>query len=86
MPDGSQILAINFFQDITGQVVGRTFFGSRFSEHKINNKSLCLVLGALVSDTVAHATRSMRILLGSTEAKHFPSALAQKNGGIQNYL
>jgi cytochrome P450 len=54
------------FQKITGEVIGRIFFGNNLNEYSIDGQPLTLVLSHLIADVAEAARGGLRILLGDT--------------------
>ena len=69
-----QLPAISFFQEITGEVVCRTFFGSGLASQTVNGKSFSAILAELLSDIFMEAMTLKHILFKTYYVKYFPSA------------
>mgnify|MGYP000887854298 FL=1 len=68
-----KLSAIDFFQNITGEIVCRAFFGSGLSSQKYNGKSFCQIVAELTSDIVVEAMTPMHIMFNKYYVKYFPS-------------
>ncbi len=63
--------AINKIQEITGEIVGRIFFGENLSNYTLEGKSLTLVLGTLIADLSLLALSPISLILGEN-ALYYP--------------
>ena len=68
-----QLSAIDFFQNITGEVVCRTFFGSGISSQTLNGKSFCAILAEIMADIGEETMTPMHMLFNKYYVKYFPS-------------
>lgn len=64
---------INFFQNITGEVVCRSFFGSGIASQTLNGKSFCTIIAELMNDLVLEALTRKHTIFGTYYIKYFPS-------------
>ena len=62
--------AIHKIQEITGEIVGRIFFGENLSSYTLEGKSLTLVLATLVSDMDSLAFSPLSLILGEKALKY----------------
>ena len=62
--------AINKIQEITGEIVGRIFFGENLNSYTLEGKPLTLVLATLVSDMTLAALSPLSLILGEKALKY----------------
>jgi len=62
--------AIQKIQEITGEIVGRIFFGENLNSYTIEGKPLTLFLAALVSDMTMSALSPLSLILGEKALKY----------------
>jgi cytochrome P450 len=60
------------FQKITGEAVGKIFFGNNLSDHTIEGKVLTLALADICNELITETRSPARILLGNDIYNHFP--------------
>jgi len=63
--DMSRFNAKEEFEAITGELVGRIFFGEKFSEYRINGKSLTRVLGDLLARVGVETFSPLTLIFGA---------------------
>lgn len=61
---------INKIQEITGEIVGRIFFGNNLNSYTLEGKPLTLVLATLISDLSVIALSPLSVLLGENALKY----------------
>jgi len=66
----NEFSAIRRIQEITGEVVGRIFFGENLNNYTLYGKPLTIVLADLVADITVAAISPLSILLGPSAIKH----------------
>ena len=57
--------AINKMQEITGEIVGRLFFGKDLSKYTFENKSLTLALAGLIAEMTSQSKEPLSLFLGT---------------------
>jgi len=73
-PEGCQEYGvINKMQEITGEVVGRIFFGEHLNEYSFDNKPLTAYLADLITDLMLLSLSPMGLLLGPKLVQLTPS-------------
>jgi len=61
---------IHKIQEITGEIVGRIFFGENLNSYTLEGKPLTLVLASLVSDMTTTALSPLSVILGEKALKY----------------
>ena len=66
----SNYIAIKEIQKVTGEVIGRIFFGEKLNEYTLEGKPLTLVLAALISDLCLCLRDPLAVILGANLIKY----------------
>jgi len=67
-----RVIIMDEFQKITGEVVGRIFFGKSLSQYSLDGKPLTLFLADIISETGVKTQDPLRMIIGNKIYMKFP--------------